>query len=419
MNFSVEFISYRRLYVALLTLAVSGCSPEGEAEEDHPRLETPSVDPIFSKTVTPEPDLPSHDPESHGPPKVRPSSNSWWMSMPWEETVSLLAFDSEGTPSPIDVKPRITKKTRDTTREIHKQIAIHTSARGMAKKVGNRRSPKLAAFLSSRASIETSMQGNHRPFDMRGSVHGLDVKAAYRAGLRRRPKFVEAGNEIAEKRPEVFLGYGQAGMISWLFLDRWDIKGDPRMLGDSVIGGLTYRRALVESFNMLKGSKIRCSEYSDMGREKKLWFNGKKYKVGAPLIDESAYSSCISEGGKQSECRKSSRKTYRWKPGDPQPKNTVQVDKISWWTLKQAAGGRPCPPWKGDEYQKYARDRFRERSARFGLDSESEVRRSNLGDEPGDVNQYDLWRKIWDSSIESLGREPIDWSYWMPKDSKL
>ena len=181
----------------------------------------------------------------------------WWMEFPWEKTVKPLVFDKDGTPLPNPTYDRsyyrIGEKTRAATKEAHRQVA-----QAVGLKVTEERTPSLAKFLTARASIEASLQGNQRPFDTRGVVHGLDVKAAGRAGSRNSYKYEEAGNELAINSPHIFLGYGQGGMISWLFLDNWDILGDPRMLGDTVISALTNRRSLVEKYTMLSKSRIKC-----------------------------------------------------------------------------------------------------------------------------------------------------------------
>lgn len=346
-------------------------------------------------------------------PEVEEEPADWWMDLPWDKTIKPLHIDKYGKPTSIPAFPKdyykIRGKTKETTKEIHRQIARHVGL-----DIDKGKVPKLAKFLSARSSIETSMQGNQRPFDTRGLVHGLDVSAAHRAGERSRDKYVEAGNELAKNYPNIFLSYGQGGMNSWLFLSRWDIKGDPRMLGDSVISGLTYRRSLSNAYSKMKYSKIRCFEYNDEGREKVLRFNGESYNVGARAVDEEKYKECIEEGSEsksddvEKRCYLDNRKSYRWKPGEPQPENTVPVPEITWWYLKQATNGKPCPAWKKDTYAKHAKKKFRARAKRFGLDIDSVVKSKDLGTEPN-TNQYELWMDIWDSTMESMGEKPINW----------
>jgi len=110
----------------------------------------------------------------------------------------------------------------------------------------------------------------------------------------------------------------------------------------------------------------------------------------------------------EKRCRRENRKTYRWKPGDPQPDNTVKIPEITWWQLKRAAGGQPCPPWRGDEYYKQTTKKHTDRGKRFGLDLLSVVRSRDLGKEP-DVNQYEHWKKVWDDVIRALGEPPVAW----------
>lgn len=343
-----------------------------------------------------------------------------WMEFPWRYTVRPLVFDGDGTPIPVEMHPRsyyrITTKTKRHTMEIHRQVA-----KAVGLHVTEEHTPRFALFLTTRSSIETTLQGNQRPFDTRGTIHGLDVKAAYRSGIRgNRDKYIEAGNQIAIDEPHLFLGYGQGGMISWLFLDNWDLLGDPRMLGDSVIGGLTYRRSLVEKFRMLKNSRIKCYEYDDVGREIVQKFNGKKYAVARWRIDQEKYDQCVADGPKSKpekkddtkiarRCRSSSRMSYSWRPGLEQPENTVPVKNITWWELKRATGGKPCPPWKGDEKEAALTGAFLSRADEFDFDPMVTVRRTHLGNEPEGVNQYDLWMTIWDATMDSLGEEPIKW----------
>ena len=352
------------------------------------------------------------------PQESRPPEK-WWMEFPWEKTVIPLAFDEDGTPIPIEIHPRsyyrIRGKTKEHTREIHKQIALALGLR-----VDERRTAKFANFLSTRSSIETSMQGNQRPFDTRGTVHSLDVAGAYRAGIRNRQKYVDAGNYMAIHEPYLFLGYGQGGMISWLFLDNWDLLGDPRMLGDSVIGGLTYRRSLINKFKMLTSSRIKCYEYDEVGRVVTHSFNKKKYRVGRYAVDEEAVAACIDDGPKskaeksspkklENRCRMKNRKSYNWRPGLDQPDNTTPVPAITWWHLKRASGGRPCPSWNKDELVEHTKAKFYKRAAQFNFNPSGIVRRRDLGNEPEGVNQYELWMQIWDAAMVSLEEEPINW----------
>ncbi len=354
-----------------------------------------------------------------GSPQVSQGEYKWWMEMPWEKTVRPLVFDKDGTPITIEVHPRsyykITKSTKSVTIEAHRQIA-----KAVGLRVSEDETPDLSKFLTARSSVETSMQGNQRPFDTRGSVHSLDIRAAYRSGIRSRDKYVEAGNRMAEHEPYVFLGYGQAGMISWLYLDDWDILGDPRMLGDNVIAGLTYRRVMEKSYKRLKNSRIKCYEYSDEGRVVKKSYNGRSYIVASYAVDEEKASSCIEKGAEskkgrsnpealESRCRRENRKTYKWKIGEPQPDNTVPVKNVTWWDLKRASGGKPCPAWKGDEQEKAVRASLEKRALSLGLDISKTVRLRDLGEEPEGVNQYDLWMGIWDATMSALVLDPINW----------
>lgn len=385
----------------LLISIISACSSEEDVETR--REKEPKVSLVEIEVV---------------PVKEKPDVNidageDWWMEFPWDKTIKPLSFDEKGSPISTPAYPRdyysIRGKTKETTKEVHRQIAGYVGL-----DISNKNVPKLAKFLSARASIETSMQGNQRPFDGRGLVHGLDVHAAHKAGDRRRDVYLGAGNELAELEPRIFLGYGQAGMNSWLFLDRWDIKGDPRMLADSVISGLTYRRLLSSMYSKMKYSKIKCFEYNDSGEDKTLSFNNKKYKTGSYAVDEEGYQKCIKEGSEsniediEKRCYLENRKDYRWKPGEKQPENTVPVPKITWIYLWQASNGKPCPHWKGDTYAKHAKEKLRYRAKKFGLDADSVVHSKDLGAEP-ETNQYEMWIDIWDATMESMGEEPINW----------
>jgi hypothetical protein len=171
---------------------------------------------------------------------------------------------------------------------------------------------------------------------------------------------------------------------------------------------------------MLSSTKIRCYEYSDEGKSITHSFSDKTYKVRSFAVDEEKYQACIDEGPRsrsekanpelvEDRCYSRSRKSYAWKPGEPQPDNTVPIPEITWWELKRASNGKPCPPWKKDGYEKYSKKRFAKRAKRYGLNIEKVVRRKDLGFEPEGVNQYDLWMQIWDSTMIALGEEPINW----------
>ena len=396
-------------------------APAQAAEDYEPSLRHE----LDVKDAASEPDLPAigepddNEVKDESESQVSQEEYKWWMEYPWEKTVKPLVFDQDGTPLPIEAFPRsyyrITDGTKATTVEVHRQIAKHVGLR-----VNEETTPNLAKFLTARSSIETTLQGNQRPFDTRGSVHSLDVKAAYRSGIRSRDKYVEAGNDLAKDQPYVFLGYGQAGMISWLYLDDWDILGDPRMLGDNVIAGLTYRRVMEKSYKRLKNTRIKCYEYNDEGRVVKRSFSGKSYRVASYAVDEEKAASCIEIGPEskrersstealESRCRRDNRKTYKWKFGEPQPDNTVPVDKITWWVLKRASGGKPCPAWKGDELEKMLMANLAKRATDIEFDISKSVSIRDLGKEPEGINQYELWMGIWDATIISLEGEPINW----------
>lgn len=407
-------------FCILISAPFIGCRDQGSTQiendaEGSSQYELALSEPVEEKIVTTDTDVPPPDVEIESTPPPRT-----WMEFPWESTVRPLVFDKNGTPIPVESHPRsyyrITTKTKAATLEIHRQVA---KAAGL--RVTEENTPRFALFLTTRSSTETSLQGNQRPFDTRGSIHGLDVKAAYRSGIRgNRAKYEEAGNQLAIDMPHIFLGYGQAGMISWLFLDNWDMLGDPRMLGDSVIGAMTYRRSLVEKFRMLTKSRIKCYEYDDVGREITQKFNNKKYTVARYRIDQTKYDQCVGDGPKskpekrdesrlERRCRSSSRMSYSWRPGLEQPENTVPVERITWWELKRATGGKPCPPWKGDEKEAALTAAFLSRANEFEFNPMTTVRRNHLGSEPEGVNQYDLWMSIWDATMESLGEAPINW----------
>jgi hypothetical protein len=332
-------------------------------------------------------------------------------SYDWSLAPQMVAYGEDAAPYLINKHPRITKRTRLHTREIHRQTA---AALGL--KARGDEDPKLARFLMTRASIEATEQGNERPLDRRGTVHGLDVSAAWRAGARLRKGYVEAGNDLAKTQPYVWLGYGQGGMNSWLNLNNWDDLGDPRMLADTVIFGLTYARVARKKMRMLHG-RISCPVWDDEGRWKTTRYNGKRYRVGKRAIDKEGYDECMAtapegvekEEAQDSRCERENKMSYKWKVGGYQPDTTMRVDEIDWWQLKRATNGKPCPPWKGDEYEAKLRQRFKERAARFDLDSTEVVRMRDLGEEPEGIGQYELWMQIWDSAMVALGEPPVNW----------
>lgn len=336
-------------------------------------------------------------------------------SYDWSKAVQGIGFNEDASPFLMTRSPRITKRTRTHTREVHRQTAAALGLKGRRES-----DAPFAALLMARASIETTDQGNERPLDGRGSVHRLDVSAAWKAGSRLRDDYIGAGNVYAKDLPYFFLSYGQGGMNTWFFLRSWDMLGDPRMLGDSVIFGLTYARVARKKMKMLSGT-IKCPVWDDTGRIRENSYNGKRYRVAARAIDEEGRLACIEEGrkkiggrresqrGLEHRCRIKSKKSYKWKVGEYQPDNTVRIDFVDWWELKRAANGEACPAWEGDEYEAMLRARFQKRAARVGLDISKRVRMRDLGQEPEGVNQYTLWMQIWDSTMEALGEEPVNW----------
>lgn len=348
---------------------------------------------------------PSPRPQEPDPNEIIRSSHNWAYA------AQLVGYNEDAAPFLLNRHPRITKRTRRHTRELHRQTAAALGLKGKKDK-----EHPFALFLMTRASIEASEQGNERPLDKRGSVHRLDVAAAWKAGSRLRQGYVDEGNELAKTSPHVWLGYGQGGMNSWLFLKSWDVLGDPRMLADTVIFGLTYARVARKKMHMLNGH-LMCPVWDDDGRWMTTSFNGKRYRVGERAIDEEGYNACIDEGPNRHEkpdaherrCRSENKKSYKWRLGEYQPENTQRIDKVDWWQLKRATNGKPCPPWKGDEYEEHLRKKFEERAARVGFDTTRTVRLKDLGDEPEGIGQYELWVKIWDATMESLGEPPINW----------
>jgi len=338
----------------------------------------------------------------------------------WSKASQFVGFDEDAAPFLMNRRPRITKRTRRHTQEIHRQTAKALGLR--AKKDED---PEFAKFLMTRASIEATNQGNERPLDSRGSVHQLDVRAAWKSGSKLRKTYVDAGNQYAKTEPYIFLGYGQGGMNSWLHLRHWDMLGDPRALGDTVIFGLTYARVARKKMKMMRGN-IKCPVWDDKGKMMTTSFNGKKYRVANQAIDEEGVAACIEAGPKrvtrkdgkrrkekdeelQKRCTRENRKYYKWVLGGDQPENTIPVKYVSWWQLKRAANGKPCPAWKRDEYEAMKHDRFRKRGAVVDFDPDARVRMRDLGEEPEEIGQYALWMQIWDAVMESLGEPPVNW----------
>jgi len=400
-----------RLFLTLLLIlacepavAVDPTPDATTTDEVEPELEAEPLLPMPNEAVSDAPELATVMP-------VHPRDR-----YDWSRAAYAIYFDEDGTPFLRGDKPRLTKSVKARTMEVHR----HVVREGLGVRGSE---PDLWRFLATRSSIETSGQGSQLPLDGRGVVHALDTKAAYRAGSRLRPSYVEAGNKMAESQKWLFLGYGPQGQNSWLYLDDWDPKGDPRMLADTVISDLTYVRVLRKKYAMLSSGRITCPQWDNVGQMMKTPWNGKRYRVGRWAVDTEAYDTCMSagperpKGGKlesnrahEKRCRRANRLTYEWRPGMETPSTSAPVPILDWWELKRAANGKPCPPWKGDEYEEALRARFEKHARRYGFESKyrSKVRKRDLGAEP-EGDQYDLWHAIWSSIVLELDGEPLDW----------
>lgn len=97
-------------------------------------------------------------------------------------------------------------------------------------------SADFARFLELVARRESTLQ--------RGLVHRLptDLDGAAAAWARLAPVYHRAGNPVAAD-PQLWASYGLFGMNSPLFTMVWSPTSDPRVLCDSVVDVVVYRRA--------------------------------------------------------------------------------------------------------------------------------------------------------------------------------
>lgn len=430
-------IPFRLRPMALWCLLLVGCLTSPASSEESPDTETgpTTAETHLDVHAAAAPNPPATDSVPEPAPateaKVHPRELYDWSRAPYA-----LGFNEDGAPylrhprcargekPHLGCRKRLTRDVVNRTNAIHLQVVRALGIEEVE--------PRLWRFLMTRSSTETSGNGSQRPLDNQGSVHRLDVAAAWRAGSRRAHVYEEAGNPLAERdavtgrlpHARIWLGYGPQGQISWLFLDDWDKLGDPRMLADTVISDLTYTRVARRQLRQLTQGHIRCYEYDDDGRVMSTPWNGKRYRVGVHAVDGEKFNACVDAGPKkvskrkreseeqlERRCRLSNRVPYDWKPGGDQPANTIDIPYLDWWNLKRAIGGRPCPPWKGDEYEAHKRAKWADHARRSGFATEwkKRVRDRDLGVEP-EGDQYDLWRSIWTAVVLELDGEALDWS---------
>lgn len=252
-------------------------------------------------------------------------------------------------------RSRFSKKDQLRTREIIRAAAESVGASADAIKL-----------LNLVASRESSFKGNLNPLDGKGISHNLsqDVEAVTAAKYRLRDVY-KLNNKY--RNNEIWKSYGLYGMNSPLFLYVWDKDGDPRMLGDSVIGTLVYLRSARSKLRKME-NKVRCKAWDDVGIVNED-INGNYYKSGNQKVING-------------------EKVFEF----------VEVYP-TWINIHRAvSGGKMCPAWSGDEMAKIYNKKFRNRAQSFGLDPDRIVSESEFGIEPANENQYALWKKIWKNS---------------------
>lgn len=232
-------------------------------------------------------------------------------------------------------------------------------------------------------------------------------------------KYAEVNPLYEDKN--IWLSYGPQGMNSPLFLHNWDVEGDPRMLGDTVIADLTYLRAARRNLGKLQSENgVRCWAYDPDGqyRERFNYKTGKirQVKRSKVLRDESGepvtrtVPVCGPESFTDIDGDGREELVHKDASGRIVAGPDYSCVAPTWEFIHRAtSGGKVCPPWSEDEPSMWYMRQFRRRAEREGLDP-FELVTADLGSEPKGLGQYDLWMKIWDKALEKLGEAPMDWA---------
>lgn len=319
-------------------------------------------------------------------------------------------FDwSKAVHEPYGERPKFTRSMQRRTKELHKIVVKHLGG-----------SPRAAALLELISLREISHHGSQRPFDGRGIVHRLqpDREGAQESWHKMGKKYAKV-NPLYEDL-DIWLSYGPQGMNSPLFLHTWDVEGDPRMLGDTVIADLTYLRAARKNMGKLQSERgIRCWAYDPEGqyterfnikkntirkilRSKVLRDeNGKAMTRTVPVCGPESFTDIDGDGREEIVHR------------DDQGRIVLGPDYScvapTWEFIHRAtSGGKLCPPWDQDQSAAWYMQQFRRRAERAGLDPYELVTQKDLGSEP-DGDQYELWMSIWDDALEKFEEPPMDW----------
>lgn len=320
-------------------------------------------------------------------------------------------FDwSKAIHDPGEERPKYTRSMQKKTQLIHGAVV---------KKLGG--SSSASDLLNLISLREISHHGSQRPFDGRGIVHRLsaDKEGALESWYKASGRY--AKENPLYKNSKIWMSYGPQGMNSPLFLHIWDVEGDPRMLGDTVIADLTYLRAARGNLRKLNSSKgIRCWDYDQEGQYQERYNSktgeirqvlrakvrrdevGKVVMRNVPPCGPDSFMDIDGDGRDEI--------VHRDEHGRVVAGPDYTCIAPTWEFVHRAtSGGKVCPPWSKDAGALWYMGQFRRRAERIGLDPYELVADRDLGSEPTE-DQYQLWMSIWDSVLESLDEEPMDWT---------
>jgi hypothetical protein len=310
---------------------------------------------------------------------------------------------------PYGERPKFTRSMQRRTKDLHAAVVKRLK--------GSRHATSLLELVSLR---EISHHGSQRPFDGRGIVHRLQPD---RAGAQE--SWYKMGKKYAKVNPlyedlDIWLSYGPQGMNSPLFLHTWDVEGDPRMLGDTVIADMTYLRAARNNMRKMQGERgVRCWDYDPEGQYSET-FDAKTGKIkrrlkakvrrdenGKPLTR--TFFMCGPENFTDIDGDGREELVHRDENGRIVAGPDYSCLAPTWEFIHRAtSGGKLCPPWEHDAGAMWYMRQFRRRAERAGLDPFELVSEKDLGHEP-EGDQYELWMSIWDDALEKFDEPPMDW----------
>jgi len=310
------------------------------------------------------------------------------------------AFDwSKAVHDPYADRPKFTRNMQRRTQEIHDVVTKYISA--------SKDANSLIRLVSLR---EISHHGSQRPFDGRGIVHRLnaDKEGAISSWYKTSKIYSKKNPLYIDSR--IWMSYGPQGMNSPLFLHIWDVEGDPRMLGDTVIGDLTYLRAARSNLRKLSSDKgIRCWKYDDEGQVRE-YYDVQSGKIKTKLRSKVArdeegnvITHTVQKCGPESFADIDGDGRLEIVHKNKNGKLVLGPDYTcvapTWEYVHRAtSGGKICPPWPNDSGAIWYMNQFRRRADRVGLDPYEVVSSGDLGAEPSG-GQYEMWVKIWTKSL--------------------